>query len=302
MKKTSKSLVFFGSGPVAAASLKNLHDNFSVEFVLTKNRPSHHKDIAPVEDFCIQNKIKIIYANNSTDLESSLSNNNIDSILGVVIDYGVIIPQSVMGTFPLGIINSHFSLLPEWRGADPITYCLLSGQKQTGVSLMLIEEGLDTGPLIAQQQISIEANDDNASLTNKLIKLSNQLLINNIERYLAKTVNAYPQKSLPITYSKKISKDDKAINTTKPAYVIEREIRAYKTWPRSVIKLKSYEVIVTKATVSDKILNIGNVVVENKRIFVGCRVGSLELIELQLPGKKPMSSESFINGYSKLLL
>ena len=156
--QTLQPTVFFGSGPVAAASLKALMQWQPISAVVTKQTPPHHKEAAPVEVYAIQNNLPLLYADTKRQLEALVLP---DCAYGIVIDYGVIISDGVINHFPLGIINSHFSLLPEWRGADPITYALLSGQKTTGVSLMRIDAGLDTGPLIATKKVTITSDDTN---------------------------------------------------------------------------------------------------------------------------------------------
>ena len=126
MNQTSKTITFFGSGPVAAASLEYLHTQFGVELVITKHRPAHHKDPAPVEEFAKAHGLRLDFADTTDELESVIISQQPDKLCGVVIDYGVIISQPVIDYFEHGIINSHFSILPEWRGADPITFSLLS--------------------------------------------------------------------------------------------------------------------------------------------------------------------------------
>jgi methionyl-tRNA formyltransferase len=128
MTSTSKTILFFGSGPVAAASLRSLADNFSVEAVITKAVPAHHKGVAPVEELAGELGLPIIFASTKKELDEVFTERTFTSKVGVVVDYGVIISQEVIDVFPLGIVNSHFSLLPEWRGADPITFSILSGQ------------------------------------------------------------------------------------------------------------------------------------------------------------------------------
>ena len=180
----SKVLTFFGSGSLAAASLNYLCSKYDVGAIITKAKAPHHKDPAPVEELANAKDIPVYFANNASELNELYDKSKIATECGIVIDYGVIITQQVINKFSLGIINSHFSLLPEWRGADPITYSLLSGQNTTGVSLMLIDMGLDTGKLISQEKIEIDPDENNQSLSLKLIDLSNNLLSKNLENYL----------------------------------------------------------------------------------------------------------------------
>ena len=132
-------LVFFGSGPVAAASLKKLAKHFVIEAVITKPQPAHHREPFPVLALAEELGLRTLTPNSKQELSDLFSTKPVKSKLGVVIDYGFIINQDVIDSFPHGIVNSHFSLLPEWRGADPISFSILSGQQKTGVSLMVID-------------------------------------------------------------------------------------------------------------------------------------------------------------------
>ena len=303
MSKASQSLTFFGNGPVAAESLAFLIDIFEVELVITKRRPAHHKDPAPVEELAKAHGITYTFADTKAELDTIIADVKPTSPFGVVIDYGVIISEDVIDYFPLGIINSHFSLLPEWRGADPITFSLLSGQSKTGVSLMLIDTGLDTGPLLAVGEYEINPNETGASLTSNLIDLSNALLKETIPLYLEGLIVAAPQADAnhyPITYSRKLTKQDGWLNINKPAHVLEREICAFSDWPKSKLTIgNNLAVIVTKASVVDKQLQPGEISVsEQKEILVGTRVGSIQLIELMPLGKQKMTAAAFLNGYN----
>jgi methionyl-tRNA formyltransferase len=131
MTKVNFSVVFMGNGPVAAKSLELLKEWANIEFVITKRRPQHHKDPAPVEEYCKSHNLPYFYANNKQELQNIVESSSPSSKVAVVVDYGVIINKETINFFNKGIINSHFSLLPAWRGADPITFSILSGQKNT---------------------------------------------------------------------------------------------------------------------------------------------------------------------------
>lgn len=299
--KMLNSLVFFGSGPVAAASLRNLIAHFAVELVVTKSRPAHHKDPAPVEELAKQYGLPMAFADNKAALEQVILNTKPLSQCGVVIDYGVIISQLTIDYFPLGIVNSHFSILPEWRGADPITFSLLSGQPNTGVSLMRIDSGLDTGDIIAEAPVVIESYDTSQSLTEKLIETSDALLNELLPHYIAGSITPIPQASdRVVTYSRKLTKQDAIIDTSKPASTVEREVRAYSEWPKSKLHINNQlTVIIIKANVAQEQLRPGEIqVTVDKRLLLGMHIGSLEITELMPLGKQKMSAKAFINGYA----
>lgn len=285
------SIVFFGSGPVAAKSLKFLSKHFVIEAVITKAVPSHHKGIAPVEALANDLHLPLLFASSKTELDTLMAQNSFQSELGIIIDYGVIVSQDVISRFSHGIVNSHFSLLPQWRGADPITFSILSGQPNTGVSLMLIEPSLDTGKLITQKSLKIKPSDTTPSLTDRLIKLSNELIVEYIPSYLLGNIKPrrqpHPDRA---TYSRKLTKSDGVIDWHKPTDQIEREVRAYSDWPRSYTTFGKHKIIITKAHIEQT---------KKTPLHILCGDGAyIAIDELIAPSGKKMDSGSFIRGYA----
>lgn len=298
MSDPSKTLVFFGSGALAAESLELTTNDFGIETVITKPIAKEGITNNPVIKVANKHNIKLLFSSNSKDLNELFEQWQPDSSTGLVIDYGIIISQFVINKFNKGIINSHFSLLPEWRGADPITYALLSGQPFSGVSLMKISDKLDEGEILSQKKIPISSSDNNASLSTKLIAASNELLSNNLPPYIAGNSTSTRQAGSLITYSRKINKSDGLIDWDKPAPVIEREVRAFSEWPCSHMMIGKINLIVHQARAVDQIFRLGEVMITpNKEIYVGCRVGSIQLLSVQPSGKTPMMAKDFINGY-----
>lgn len=293
MKKMSKTIVFFGSGPVAAKSLENLAKEFEIEAVITK--PATVREMGEIVD------APIYIAEDRKTLSQLVASQSFQSRAGVLIDFGIIVGKTVIESFPLGIVNSHFSLLPEWRGADPITFALLSGQKKTGVSLMLVVEKLDEGPLLAQASLEIEKSQTNQGLTDELIDLSNNMLSEVLPLYLDDQIIPYEQ---PLdekpTYSRKLTKQDGIIDWKKPASQIEREIRAFLQWPKSRSQLAGKDVIITKGRVLHLKGHPSDVVIKDKGIVVFCGTDALLIEQLKPSGKKEMTSEAFLAGHRQL--
>ncbi|QQS17855.1 hypothetical protein IPL68_04290 [Candidatus Saccharibacteria bacterium] len=230
------SIVFFGTGPVAAASLDLLTNSFTIEAVITKPRPPHHKGSVPVLELATKLGTRTITANNAKELSELIAQESFVSRVGVLIDFGIIVRQDVIDAFPLGIINSHFSLLPEWRGADPITFSILSGQKLTGVSLMKVVEKLDEGDILAFGLVDLDGTETNQSLTNGLInsvlrscEITSHTILKVPRSFLRKIAAVVPEVDYPhiASYSHKISKIDGVLDLSKPAIQLEREVRAY---------------------------------------------------------------------------
>ncbi len=295
-------IVFFGSGPVAAKSLELLQNNFNIEAVITKPKPAHHKNSFPVIDICEKYKIPYITCTNKNELSKLIAQSQFKSEIGVLIDYGIIVNQDVIDAFPLGIVNSHFSILPDLRGADPISFAILSGQKTTGVSLMLLVKEMDEGPLIAYNEYKLPQTITTPLLTEHLIQFSDKLLVAELPKYIANGIT-FPQSitGRKTSYSKKLTKNDGLLDWNLPATILERQIRAFIEWPKSYTKIADINITVTKAEVVKKIGETGDIIIKDKQLIVNCAEDALRIISLIPTGKKEMTTEAFLNGHKNLL-
>lgn len=306
MKQMSETIVFFGSGPVAAASLAFLAEKFNIEAVVTKPRPPHHRGEVPVLDLAEKLQLPIHTAQNQEELDTLVAAQPFTSRLAILVDFGIIVSQTVIDYFPLGIVNSHFSLLPEWRGADPISFAVLSGQPTTGVTLMLLTAGLDEGPVLAMTEVDISAESTTPSLTTTLIQTSNEALETIVPKYVSgelqpisqETLAAQMKRSAEPTYSRKLTKEDSLLDWTKPAAQLEREVRAFTGWPSSRTTLAGKDVTVTKASVSATPPNTkpGDITVQPEGIAVTTSEGAFVIERLKPSGKREMSAKEFLAG------
>lgn len=306
---TKPPIVFFGSGPVAARSLELLLNDFDVVAIVTKPKPAHHKGDFPVIDVAEAHKINLHTVSNKRELSELIATKPFKTEVAILIDFGIIVSQDVIDYFPRGIINSHFSLLPQWRGADPITFAILSGQKKTGVSLMLLVEAMDEGPVISVGIQELDGSETTPELTDKLIYLSDALLKEQVPRYLAdgkgisqdelpRMIPDYPSEP---TYSRKLTKEDGLLDFTKPAEVLEREIRAFIEWPKSRTTLAGLDVVITSAEVLDDNGAAGQFSIAEKRLMIFCGKGALAIKQLKPAGKNEMTAEAFVAGYGSKL-
>ncbi len=293
-------IVFFGSGPVAAESLRLLALDFVIEAVITKPRPAHHHGDVPVLALAEELGLQVITADSKRALSELFANRPVKSELAVLIDFGIIVAQDVIDYFPLGIVNSHFSLLPEWRGADPISFAILSGQAKTGVSLMLLVAAMDEGPILAFVEHEIPATATTPELTADLIELSAGLLKHTLPAYVLKDVQPASQNTTGVTYSRKLSKADSVLDWSKSATQLTREVRAFYDWPRSRTTLGTIDVIITKAHVSEGQGTPGTLWHADKQLGVYCSDSILVIDELVPAGKKAMPIVAFLAGYSIL--
>jgi methionyl-tRNA formyltransferase len=207
----------------------------------------------------------------------------------------------------MGIVNSHFSLLPELRGADPISFAILEGKKETGVSLMVIVEAMDEGPLLAQRVLKLDGSETTPSLTKTLIDINYSLLDKYLEKYISKELKPKEQRLWKVLsgketgYTHKLTKNDGIIDWNKPSQEIEKEIRAYIGWPKSQTKFNQLDVVITEAKTIEGSGNPGELFIINKQLAVYCGSGALLIKKLTPVGKKSMDSRAFLAGYSSRL-
>lgn len=217
----------------------------------------------------------------------------------VVVAYGLILPQAVLVMPRLGCINVHGSLLPRWRGAAPIQRSLWAGDSETGVTIMQMDVGLDTGDMLHKLSCPITAEDTSASLYDKLAALGPQGLLHTL--HLLATGNTKPevQDESLVSYAEKLSKEEARVDWTLSATQLERCIRAFNPWPMSYIVIDDRPVKIWQATVIDKAANAepGTILEATRQgIQVATGEGILNLISLQPAGKKAMSAQDLLNS------
>lgn len=221
----------------------------------------------------------------------------------IVVAYGFLLPQEILDIPKYGVINIHASLLPKYRGASPIQSAILNGDKETGVSIMLIDAQMDHGPLLGQRTIKITANDNFKSLHDKLAKLGADLLLEIVPKYYSEQIKPVTQDEAKATYCQLIKKEDGKIDWSKSAEEIERQVRAFTPWPGAwtIWDKKSLKILKAVVNASTRLSmttgSIGEVFKVNSGLAIACGQGALEILELQLEGKKPMSAKEFLNGY-----
>jgi methionyl-tRNA formyltransferase len=217
----------------------------------------------------------------------------------VVVAYGLILPKAVLDMPRLGCINVHGSLLPRWRGAAPIQRALWAGDSETGVTIMQMDVGLDTGDMMHKISCPIEATDTSASLYNKLAELGPQGLLITLQQLAAGTVQREVQDEALVTYAEKLSKEEARLDWSLSAEQLERCIRAFNPWPISYFTIDDQPVKVWQATVLAETANAepGTIVHADKHgIQVATAQGILNLTQLQPAGKKPMSAQDLLNS------
>lgn len=305
MKNEKLSLVFFGSGPVAAESLRLLCKEFAIEAIITK--PTTRREMSEVSP-----ETTLFTVDDRASLDKLFIEHKFSSKVGVLIDFGIIISQQIIDYFPLGIVNSHFSLLPELRGADPISFAILEGREKTGVSLMLLVQAMDEGPILLMRDIGLNGTETATELTQKLVELSASMLAETLPNYVDGKLELVNQdliiseQGISPSYTRKLTKSDGVVDWNKSATVIEKEIRAFIEWPKSHATLGNVDLIITKAyavpskSPGSTVATI-ELVADIGCLSVTCGEGSLYIQSLKPNGKKEMTVQSFMAGYRNRL-
>lgn len=217
----------------------------------------------------------------------------------VVAAYGMILPQAILDVPERGAINIHASLLPRWRGAAPIQRALLAGDAQTGISIMQMDAGLDTGALLEQRAIPIGDDDDAGTLHDKLAALGAEMMVQTLDRLEAGTLTPRPQSSDGVTYAAKLSKADSVLAWNRRAPELERAVRAFRPTPGASTLLDGQPLKIWAAHAAASTAPPGIAIrADETGILVGCGEGSLLVLELQRPGGRRMRAAEFLRGHA----
>ncbi|MGB1108887.1 MAG: methionyl-tRNA formyltransferase [Gammaproteobacteria bacterium] len=218
----------------------------------------------------------------------------------VVAAYGLILPQAVLDLFPLGCINIHASLLPRWRGAAPIQRAIMAGDSETGICIMRMEAGLDTGPVLSTQAIKIDSESTGGSLHDQLAELGADMIVPAMDAIERDEARATPQDDSQATYAHKLSKAECAIDWNQDAARIDRQIRAFNPWPVAQCQWGDKSLRLWNSRLSDQRSELapGQIIATDENgIHVQCGQGAVAITELQLPGKKRLSVADFLNAH-----
>ena len=224
--------------------------------------------------------------------------------LGIVAAYGKILTDAVLATPRLGLLNVHASLLPQYRGAAPIQWAILNGEIETGVTIMKMDAGLDTGPILTQEKTPIHSEDTAQSLHDRLAQLGAQLLVRTIPDYVAGKIQPQPQPAEGASYAPKIKKQDGEIDWTKPARTIWNRVRGLVPWPGAFTHLRNqaegppHLLKIWQTEIADDSGRHGEILQADKGgIVVGCGRGSLRILVLQREGGRRLSAQEFLAGH-----
>lgn len=311
-------IIFAGTPEFAAVALKALHDaEFEIVLVLTQpDRPAGRgmqMHASAVKEFALQHQIPVTqpvslrldgkYPDDAQQAHALLQNTAHDVM--VVAAYGLILPPSVLEIPPLGCVNIHGSLLPRWRGAAPIHRAIENGDSDTGITIMQMEQGLDTGPMLAIESIPIAANDNTGTLHDKLAALGGSMIVKTLRELEQGSLRATVQPEAGVTYAAKISKEEAALDFSLSALALDRKIRAFNPFPGAHANLAGATVKIWQAEPVESVAGnyvTGQVIAANAQdgILLACASGDsvLRLTELQKPGGKRLPVAEFLKGFA----
>ena len=325
-------IIFTGTAELACASLEKLcrDKNFSVVAVVTQPDKPKGRDLkltpSPVKLLAEKLNLRVLQPLKAREETFISELRELKSDLMVVVAYGQILPPPILDLPPHGCLNVHTSLLPKYRGAAPIQWAIADGEPETGVTLMQMDAGLDTGPVLATRRTPILPADDSQSLHDRLARLGAELLVETIPVYVAGKIAPQPQPAAGATYAAKIKKEDGQVDWNLPAQKIWNRLRAFTPWPGAFAFLEGARTArpheaetrgraarapvpeenlpkpqllkIWKAEVVEKSGAAGLVLSADKTgIIVGCGQNALRILELQREGGRRLTSEQFLSGF-----
>lgn len=310
----SLRVIFAGTPDFAASALdaliknkKNTDNDIEVIAVYTQpDRPAgrgRQLKASPVKELALEYSIEVHQPLNFKQQDDLDTLKQLKPDLMIVAAYGIILPESVLNTPSLGCINIHASLLPRWRGAAPIQRAIISGDTQTGITIMQMDKGLDTGDMILKTTCDIDANDTGSSLHDKLAELGASTMLEALKLIQQGEITTTKQDDAQACYAHKLNKEEALIDWQQSAEQISQQVRAFNSWPVAQTHFDKKVIRIWQANISDgssrsNSNNIAGEILEiNKEgVIVGCGKGYVVITELQLSGAKRMLVKDLLNG------
>ncbi|MGH7953741.1 MAG: methionyl-tRNA formyltransferase [Limisphaerales bacterium] len=325
-------IVFMGTAELSLTSLEKLARDKSFQIAAVVAQPDKPKgrelklQPSPVKSFALKLNLSVLQPMKARDEKFISELHELKPDLIVVVAYGQILPQAILDLPRFGCLNVHTSLLPKYRGAAPIQWAIANGETETGVTIMKMDAGLDTGEIVAQRRAPILPEDNSQTLHDRLAQLGAELLIETIPDFIAGKIQSWSQPVQGATYAAKIKKEDGRIDWNLPAQTLLNRLRAFTPWPgvftflsdsvRRASSRAEVEVVnperlasslappkqqllkIWKAEIIEYSGNAGAILSADKNgIVVACGKNALRILELQLEGKRRMSAREFLAGH-----
>lgn len=303
MTKTSKQIIFFGNEKLATGINTRalifqwlIEANYDIKALIISQKLNSRTDDLAVVKLAKDNNIKIRSYSNLRQSQKEIADYRAQ--VAVLAAYGKIIPKDILDLFKIGIINIHPSLLPRHRGPTPIESAILNGDKKTGVSVIRLATGMDSGPIYTQRSLRLAGNETKQELADSLDEMGKNLLSECLEDILKDNLKPTRQSSDNVTYDTLINKQDSVINWQESWQTIDRKIRAYSGWPTTKSLVSRKEITILEAHAEKQTGPVGKFIEYKGNLAVYCQ-DSLVVIDKLIPtGSKSMSSKEFIAGYS----
>jgi methionyl-tRNA formyltransferase len=304
-------VIFMGTAELSCDSLQALIDSPGCQVVAVVTQPDRPKgrDLklqpSPVKVLALQAKLPVLQPERARDEAFLVALRELRPDLIAVAAYGQILPQSLLDLPRFGCLNVHTSLLPKYRGAAPIQWAILNGDAETGVTIMKMDAGLDTGDILAQATTLIHPEDNSETLHDRLARLGAELLLKTLPEYVAGRVPPRPQPAEGVSYASKIRKQDGRIDWTQPARVIWNRVRGLVPWPGAFTYLPSqpqpHLLKIWQAEVVERSGSAGEILQADKAgIVIGCGRDALRILSLQREGGRRLPAHEFLAGHPLL--
>jgi len=295
----SLKIVFMGTPEFSVPTLKFLIQNkFNILSVYTqppkKSKRGQKINPSPVEKFSLNNKLNLRNPENLNTNNELKYFQELSPDIAIVVAYGQIIPKVFLSTTRFGFINIHASLLPKWRGAAPIQRAIMNEDKKTGVSIMKIEEKLDSGPILVSKELKLNQNETHGEIEKKISEIGAKLLIESLKNIKNDNLKFIDQVHSKATYAKKIGKSETKINWNLDANKVLAHIHGLSPNPGAWFKYENERFKVLKAKISTENGKSSSVINEN--LTVACKTNSIKILELQRQGKNKQTAKNFLLG------
>jgi methionyl-tRNA formyltransferase len=302
-------IIFMGTPELSCASLESLARNKKFSVIATVTQPDKPKgrDLrlqpSPVKSLALKLNLPVLQPARARDEQFIAELRGLKPDLIVVAAYGHILPQTILDLPEFGCLNVHTSLLPKYRGAAPIQWAIAGGETETGVTVMKMDAGLDTGPIVSQWRTSILPEDNSQTLHDRLAQLGSELLIETIPDFVAGKIQPKPQPAEGVSHAPKIKKEDGRVDWNLPAKTIWNRLRAFTPWPGAFTFLAGepnpHLLKIWKAETVGQSGRTGEILsVDKIGVIIGCGESALRILELQREGGRRMNAAEFLAGHA----
>jgi methionyl-tRNA formyltransferase len=306
---TALRIIFMGTAELSCASLESLarDETFSVAAVVTQPDKPKGRDLklqpSPVKLLALKLNLPVLQPVRARDEQFIAEMRRLKPDLIIVVAYGHILPQTILDLPKFGCLNVHTSLLPKFRGAAPIQWAIANGETETGVTVMKMDAGLDTGPIVSQRRTPILPADDSSTLHDRLAPLGAELLEQTIPDFVAGKIQPVPQSAEGASHAPRIKKEDGRIDWNLPAKTVWNRLRAFTPWPGAFTSLAGkpnpHLLKIWKAETVEQSGRMGELLSADKNgIVVACGKDALRILELQREGGRRMGAAEYLTGHA----